>query len=365
MSTPSPPPPPPPPPPLPALPPTPSFLLPSFPFTPSTPLPNHTPATPSPLPVDFLEILENWCIPNLDTSAILPASLIGAAHQKQGTTCSNTVTPGPAPVSPVAPTTPTPTKKPTYPWTDPLRNAILTLSKLTVNQRARAHSLLCTYFAARIREASYKANGTGIYAQLEVCDVDKAIESVRRMRRGREMEMERKREKEEDVGEKRKYSIGDEGWLQARFYSRQLGSVMEGDGDEEGEKEEEEEEEGKGKGRESRQSGNNVQSPPLSNGFHHQRKKLQTSHSHNSTTPDPAHVQGQTDIDSLHPLLTPQTTKRLIHLPPIQTTDINTPTKPVVRLDSTGVRAGRGGDLGLGLNMDMDMDMDMGVGADL
>ncbi|KAI8931698.1 hypothetical protein NX059_011343 [Plenodomus lindquistii] len=184
---------------------------------PLTPLFPKTPQTPTPLPVDFLEILENWQIPNLNISAILPTSLCPASNTLSSTNINSSTT-----------TSTLQTLTAPFPWTDPLRDAIITLSKLTVGQRDRAHSLLCTYFSARIREASYKGNSNGIYATLEVCDVDKAIESVRRMSRGREMEGS-------STSGKRKYSIRDEEAAErARQRGRHLSRVIEvGEEDEE------------------------------------------------------------------------------------------------------------------------------------
>ncbi|KAJ4377529.1 hypothetical protein N0V83_000354 [Neocucurbitaria cava] len=93
-------------------------------------------------------------------------------------------------------------------FTPPLLTALHTLSLLTTNQKDRAHSLLRTYFQARIREASYTGKQSSIYGKLEVCDVEEAIASVRRMRKGLEMETEMLML---GVAAKRKYSIRDEG----------------------------------------------------------------------------------------------------------------------------------------------------------
>ncbi|RAR05439.1 hypothetical protein DDE82_003906 [Stemphylium lycopersici] len=69
-----------------------------------------------------------------------------------------------------------------------LLTALHTLSILTPGQRDRAHSLLNTYFQARIREGSYGGKNRSMVAILEVCDVEKACDSARRMSRGREMQ---------------------------------------------------------------------------------------------------------------------------------------------------------------------------------
>tara|TARA_R110002003_G_scaffold62_16_gene5668 strand:- start:14035 stop:15138 length:1104 start_codon:yes stop_codon:yes gene_type:complete len=66
--------------------------------------------------------------------------------------------------------------------------AILDLSDLTTNQPDRAWNLLNTYFSARIREASYTGRQQSIYATLQVEDVDKAIDSTRKMLKGRELQ---------------------------------------------------------------------------------------------------------------------------------------------------------------------------------
>ncbi|KAH7069933.1 hypothetical protein BKA63DRAFT_606262 [Paraphoma chrysanthemicola] len=66
--------------------------------------------------------------------------------------------------------------------------AVLELSYLTINQSDRAWNLLNTYFSARIREASYTGRQQSIYAMLQVEDVEKAIESTKRMRRGQELQ---------------------------------------------------------------------------------------------------------------------------------------------------------------------------------
>jgi hypothetical protein len=80
--------------------------------------------------------------------------------------------------------------------------AVYELSTLTVGQQNRAHSMLNTYFQARIREGSYSGKNQSIFAILEIGDVEKACESVRRMTRGRELQG--------PVPVKRKYSIRDE-----------------------------------------------------------------------------------------------------------------------------------------------------------
>jgi hypothetical protein len=77
--------------------------------------------------------------------------------------------------------------------------SLSTLSDLTPNAPGRAWNLLNTYFQARIREASYTVRHESIYATLQACDVDRAVESARRMSVGQGLE-----------GSKRKYSIRDE-----------------------------------------------------------------------------------------------------------------------------------------------------------
>ncbi|KAI4949261.1 hypothetical protein J4E91_004999 [Alternaria rosae] len=83
--------------------------------------------------------------------------------------------------------------------------AIHELSTLTICQRDRAHNLLNTYFQARIREGSYSGKSQKIFAILEIGDVKKACESLRRMSRGREMQGPVP--VKEDETRKRKYSI--------------------------------------------------------------------------------------------------------------------------------------------------------------
>lgn len=83
--------------------------------------------------------------------------------------------------------------------------AIHELSTLTIGQRDRAHNLLNTYFQARIREGSYSGKSQKIFAILEISDVKKACESLRRMSRGREMQGPVP--VKEDETRKRKYSI--------------------------------------------------------------------------------------------------------------------------------------------------------------
>jgi hypothetical protein len=80
--------------------------------------------------------------------------------------------------------------------------ALSALSDLTPNAPDRAWNLLNTYFQARIREASYTGKYERIYATLQVEDVNKAIESARRISMGHMLESE---------GGKRKFSIRDEG----------------------------------------------------------------------------------------------------------------------------------------------------------
>ncbi|KAF2848627.1 hypothetical protein T440DRAFT_480696 [Plenodomus tracheiphilus IPT5] len=269
------------------------------PFAPLTPLPSATPATPSPLPVDFLELLENWQIPHLNISAILPASLCPPIQNNSSNTATTSLNTPQTTLSHLQ----TPTQKTTtqtFPWTTPLLNAILTLSKITVGQRDRAHSLLLTYFNARIRESSYRGNAAGIYAALDVCDVEKAIESVRRMSRGREMEGD-------STSGKRKYSIRDErfgvGMERVKEQSRKLVKVVE---EEDGEVE---------KG---------LLSPPRE--LVGKDGVQETDRARHSTSLSPSPFR--------NPLFTPQT-KRIIHLPPIQTSNISTPTVPVIALANT------------------------------
>ncbi|KAF1850058.1 uncharacterized protein K460DRAFT_411835 [Cucurbitaria berberidis CBS 394.84] len=105
-------------------------------------------------------------------------------------------------------------------WNTPLLAAIHELSALTIGQKERAHSLLSTYFQARIREASYTGKQGNIYATLEVEDVEQAIASAQRMKKGQEMENIQPPKtavdampipsEQNDVQEKRKYSIREE-----------------------------------------------------------------------------------------------------------------------------------------------------------
>ncbi|KAI4678521.1 uncharacterized protein J4E84_008777 [Alternaria hordeiaustralica] len=90
----------------------------------------------------------------------------------------------------------------------PIIQAIHELSTLTIGQRDRAHNLLSTYFQARIREGSYSGKTQKIFAILEISDVKKACESLRRMSRGREMQGPVPIK--EDETRKRKYSIRQE-----------------------------------------------------------------------------------------------------------------------------------------------------------
>lgn len=110
-------------------------------------------------------ISTNWNIPTSTSDAILPSSL----HP----TC----------------------------WTTPLLEAVQDLSLLTIGQKDRAYSLLSTYFQARIREASYMGKQGNIYAKLEVADVQEAIASVKRMRKGLEMQGKRKYSIREEIVE--------------------------------------------------------------------------------------------------------------------------------------------------------------------
>ncbi|KAF2030456.1 hypothetical protein EK21DRAFT_111977 [Setomelanomma holmii] len=65
---------------------------------------------------------------------------------------------------------------------------LLDLSDLTINQPDRAWNLINTYFSARIREASYTGGQQNIYANLQIEDVEKAVESIRKMRKGQELQ---------------------------------------------------------------------------------------------------------------------------------------------------------------------------------
>jgi len=91
----------------------------------------------------------------------------------------------------------------------PIIQAIHELSTLTIAQRDRAHNLLNTYFQARIREGSYSGKSQKIFAILEISDVKKACESLRRMSRGREMQgpVPVRIKEDETLARKRKYSI--------------------------------------------------------------------------------------------------------------------------------------------------------------
>ncbi len=86
--------------------------------------------------------------------------------------------------------------------------AVYELSRLTIGQRDRAHNLLNTYFQARIREDSCSGKSPNIFAILEIGDVEKACDSLRRMSRGREMQGPVPIKKDETT--KRKYSIRQE-----------------------------------------------------------------------------------------------------------------------------------------------------------
>ncbi|KAH9876699.1 hypothetical protein J1614_003831 [Plenodomus biglobosus] len=149
-------------------------LLPFTPFTPCTPLLQllKTPTTPSPLPVDFLEILENWRIPNFDTWAVLPEDLVKAweiVTQSEGTATSQGKKrtedtkdgdEGRGGEDEKKATNKNKGKIQIYPWTSALLSSLLILSKLTVGNRTRAHNLMMTYYAARVRENTGRNNIT-------------------------------------------------------------------------------------------------------------------------------------------------------------------------------------------------------------
>jgi hypothetical protein len=73
-------------------------------------------------------------------------------------------------------------------WPHNLIEALRCLSELTIGQMDRAHSLLKTYFRARIRCNSYKIKQGQLHAELEVVDVQDAIRSLKLMNRGQAME---------------------------------------------------------------------------------------------------------------------------------------------------------------------------------
>lgn len=73
-------------------------------------------------------------------------------------------------------------------WPPQLVEALRRLSELTVDQKERAHTLLETYFRARIRTGLDKGQQTSIYAALEVVDVEDAIRSLECMIRGQALE---------------------------------------------------------------------------------------------------------------------------------------------------------------------------------
>jgi hypothetical protein len=69
-----------------------------------------------------------------------------------------------------------------------LINALTQLSDLTCGEKKRAWDLLNTYFQARLREAAYRGTYEGIYAELRVEDVQKAIGSEQKMIGGRKIQ---------------------------------------------------------------------------------------------------------------------------------------------------------------------------------
>lgn len=91
--------------------------------------------------------------------------------------------------------------------TAPLLSSLAFLSKFTVNQPERAWNLLSCYFQCRVREGG-RERGYGVgEVGLEVGDVEKAIESARRMSVGHWMEGLRTSGGEKDF---RKWSSKDE-----------------------------------------------------------------------------------------------------------------------------------------------------------
>jgi hypothetical protein len=94
----------------------------------------------------------------------------------------------------------------------PLIEAVHELSTLTINHKDRAYSLLDTYLQARIREEGRNGNHQSIFPILDVCDVEKACESARRMIRGREIQgpVLVKTLRADDASRKRKHPIRDE-----------------------------------------------------------------------------------------------------------------------------------------------------------
>ncbi|KAF2679682.1 hypothetical protein K458DRAFT_460478 [Lentithecium fluviatile CBS 122367] len=125
---------------------------------------NKTPSSPqtprsanSADPVDLYHIQKNWSLASSNTYLAIPDGL-----------------------------RPNFGHPPTWPLN--LVQALRRLSELTVNQMERAHSLLKTYFRARMRGNLYKGEQKGIHAGLEVIDIQDAIRSLELMNRGQAVE---------------------------------------------------------------------------------------------------------------------------------------------------------------------------------
>lgn len=177
--------------------------------------------------------------------------------------------------------------------------------------------MLETFFQARIREGIYEGADGGTVGELEVGDVEKVVESVRRMSRGRDMEREgaagvgvvKEKETEDEGAEaegKRKYSIRQE--------------VTKG-GDEQAEDVEE---------------GGNSRPTKM--------QRMDSQQSADSSQPTAFSAIGFSPAKETLPTLPHRTLEgirksslpsrktkpRTLHLPPILTTDITTPTLPAV-----------------------------------
>jgi hypothetical protein len=121
----------------------------------------HTPPTRTPSlsnsSADLTAISKNWSLPLTHITYILPAALNPPTHPSS--------------------------------WPPALLASLRRLSELTPGQIDRAHSLLETYFRARIRCNLYRVQqDRGIYAKLEVVDVQDAIRSLELMNRGQAVE---------------------------------------------------------------------------------------------------------------------------------------------------------------------------------
>ncbi|PSN75196.1 hypothetical protein BS50DRAFT_643881 [Corynespora cassiicola Philippines] len=119
----------------------------------------HSSTTPSPpcpqFASDLSEIFENWAIPDSEPHLLVPTLLLPPHNL--------------------------------HDWLSPLASSLLKLSRLSIGQRERAHSLLSTYanFRNRTRKGS---NHKSFEEALEVEDIQEAIKSIECMRKGQAMQ---------------------------------------------------------------------------------------------------------------------------------------------------------------------------------